>query len=152
MRKRYSTLDSLVKMRSTKIFDVDVSEISRLTYQMGTLFPKKGSYSSLISDNSTGMITNKELLKELRDMYDVAYVRALLLGKEIDDISTQIKWETRLDFRQQLSGYTFKDFDKLFADLSLLDSNVRKYNRRLYSLKEDINKRIELIEQELNKK
>mgnify|MGYP001827515478 CR=1 FL=1 len=150
--QRYSALDTLVKVRSTKIFEIDVAEISNLTKQMGTIYPRNGSYSSLISDNSTGLITNKDLLKQVKGLYEYHYVRVLLLGQELDDISTQIQWETRLDFRQNLSGYTFEDFDKLFADLGILDRNVRKYNRRLYSLKEDINKRIELIKEELNKK
>jgi len=150
--QRYATLDSLVRVRSTKIFDIDVSEIASLTHQMATLYPRKGSYSSLISDNSTGLITNKELLKELKGMYEVGYVRVLLLGQELDDISTQIKWETRFDFRQNLKGFTFEDFDRLFANLEILDRNVRKYNERLYSLLERINQRIALIEQELNKR
>ena len=150
--QRYSALDTLVKVRSTKIFEIDVAEISNLTKQMGTIYPRNGSYSSLISDNSTGLITNKDLLKQVKGLYEYHYVRVLLLGQELDDISTQIQWETRLDFRQNLSGYTFEDFDKLFADLGILDRNVRKYNRRLYSLKEDINKRIVLIKEELNKK
>jgi len=150
--QRFSALDTLVKVRSTKIFEIDVAEISNLTKQMGTIYPRNGSYSSLISDNSTGLITNKDLLKQVKGLYEYHYVRVLLLGQELDDISTQIQWETRLDFRQNLSGYTFEDFDKLFADLGILDRNVRKYNRRLYSLKEDINKRIELIKEELNKK
>jgi hypothetical protein len=117
---------------------------------MATLYPRKGSYSSLISDNSTGLISNKELLKELKGMYEVGYVRALLLGQELDNIATQVKWETRFDFRQNLSDYTFEDFDRLFANLDIMDSNVRKYNARLYTLMERINQRIALIEKELN--
>jgi hypothetical protein len=150
--QRYSVLDTLVKVRSTKIFEIDVAEISNLTGQMGTIYPRNGSYSSLISDNSTGLITNKDLLKQVKGLYEYHYVRVLLLGQELDDISTQIQWETRLDFRQNLSGYTFEDFDKLFADLGILDRNVKKYNNRLYNLKKQINNRIELIEEELNKK
>ncbi len=86
---------------------------------MATLYPRKESYYSLIPDNSTGLITNKELLKELKAMHEVDYDRALLLGQELDDISTQIKWETRLDLRQNLSDYTFEDFDLLFANIDI---------------------------------
>lgn len=147
----YSRLDSLVKAKSDKIFEIDISEIQNLTFQMGTLYPRKGSYSSLISENSAGLIENKDLLKELKGLYEVHYIRAMLLGQELDDISTQVKWETRLDFRQELAAYTFDDFEILFADLGILDRNVNKYNNRLYDLLEKINFRIELINQELNK-
>jgi len=150
--QKYARLDSLVKVRSPEIFEIEVSKISNLTKQMGTIYPRNGSYSSLISDNSTGLITNKDLLKQIQGLYEYHYVRILLLGQELDDISTQIQWETRLDFRQNLSGYTFEDYNTLFASLGILDRNVKKYNNRLYGLKEHINKRIEFIEQELNNK
>ena len=148
----YATLDSLVKLKSNKIFEIDFSEIFSLSRQIGTFYPRVGSYSSLISENSAGLISNKELLMQLKSIYEINYVRASSLGQELDDISTKIKWERRLDFRQQLEGYNFNDFDELFADLGEMNRNVHKFNDRIIGLMERINKCIKEIDLELDKK
>ncbi len=150
--QKYSRLDSLVQLKSNKIFEIKFSEIFRLSRQIGTFYPRVGSYSSLITGNSVGLISNKELLMQLKSIYEIHYVRASLLGQELDDISTKIKWERRLDFRQKLEGYNFMDFDTLFADLGEMDRNVHKFNGRLNGLLELINKCIEEIELELDEK
>ena len=150
--QNYATLDSLVKLKSNKIFEIDFSEIFSLSRQIGTFYPRVGSYSSLISENSAGLISNKELLMKLKSIYEINYVRASSLGQELDDISTKIKWERRLDFRQQLEGYNFNDYDELFADLGEMDRNVHKFNDRIIGLMDRINKCIKEIDQELDKK
>ncbi len=152
--KEYASLDSLVKLRSNKIFDVEFSDIFNLSRQTATFYPRIGAYSSLISENSAGLISNKELLSQIKLVYDIHYVRGNLLGQELDDISTKIKWERRLDFRQKLEGYNFEDYDALFADLGELDRNINKFIDRINDLKERVNKCIEKIniELELNKK
>ena len=150
--QRFSTLDSLVKLKSNKIFEIEFSEFFALSRQTGTFYPRIGSYSSLISDNSAGLISNKDLLKDLKNIYEIQYIRASLLGQEVDDISTKIKWERRVDFRQQLESYNFNDFDELFADLGEMNRNVHKFNNRIIGLMESINKCIKEIDQELNKK
>ena len=139
-------------MKSNEIFEIEFSEIFKLSGQIGTLYPRVGSYSSLISENSVGLISNKELLQKIKNIYEIQYVRVSLLGQELDDIPTKIRWERRLDFRQKLAGYSFTDFDALFADLGELDRNVHKFNDRLNGLLERINKCIEQIELELDKK
>jgi hypothetical protein len=150
--QNYATLDSLVKLKSNKIFEIDFSEIFSLSRQIGTFYPRVGSYSSLISENSAGLISNKELLMKLKSIYEINYVRASSLGQELDDISTKIKWERRLDFRQQLEGYNFNDYDELFADLGEMDRNVHKFNDRIIGLMDRINKCIKEIDLELDKK
>ncbi len=150
--QHYSRLDSLVKLESNEIFEIEFSEIFKLSDQIGTLYPRVGSYSSLISENSVGLISNKELLQKIKNIYEIQYVRVSLLGQELDDISTKIRWERRLDFRQKLTGYNFTDFDALFADLGEMDRNVHKFNDRLNGLLERINKCIEQIELELDKR
>ena len=150
--QNYGTLDSLVKLKSNKIFKIEFSEIFNLSRQIGTFYPRIGSYSSLISENSAGLISNKELLMQLKSIYEINYVRVSLLGQELDDISTKIKWERRLDFRQQLEGYDFNDFEALFADLGEMDRNVHKFNDRINGLMEQINKCIKEIDLELDKK
>jgi len=149
--QNYSRLDSLVQIQSNEIFEIEFSEIYELSNQIGTLYTRVGSYSSLISENSVGLISNKELLQNIKTIYEIHYVRVSLLGQELDDISTKIRWERRLDFRQKLAGYNFTDFDALFADLGELDRNVHKFNNRLNDLSERINKCIEQIELELDK-
>ena len=113
--QNYVRLDSIIQLKSNKIFEIKFSEIFQLSQQIGTFYPRVGSYSSLITDNSSGLISNKDLLKDLKNIYEIQYVRASLLGQEVDDISTKIKWERRLDFRQKLEGYNFEDYDALFV-------------------------------------
>ncbi len=131
-----------------------LSSLINLSRQTATFYPRIGAYSSLISENSAGLISNKELLSQIKLVYDIHYVRGNLLGQELDDISTKIKWERRLDFRQKLEGYNFEDYDALFADLGELDRNINKFIDRINDLKERVNKCIEKIniELELNKK
>jgi hypothetical protein len=150
--QNYATLDSLAKLKSNKIFEIEFSEIFNLSRQIYTFYPRVGSYSSLISENSAGLISNKELLMQLKSIYEIEYVRVSSLGQEIDDISTKIKWERRVDFRQQLEGYNFNDFDELFADLGEMNRNVHKFNNRITGLMESINKCFKEIDQELNNK
>ena len=150
--QNYATLDSLAKLKSNKIFEIEFSEIFNLSRQIYTFYPRVGSYSSLISENSAGLISNKELLMQLKSIYEIEYVRVSSLGQEIDDVSTKIKWERRVDFRQQLEGYNFNDFDELFADLGEMNRNVHKFNNRIIGLMESINKCIKEIDQELDKK
>ena len=150
--QNYVRLDSIIQLKSNKIFEIKFSEIFQLSQQIGTFYPRVGSYSSLITDNSSGLISNKDLLKDLKNIYEIQYVRASLLGQEVDDISTKIKWERRLDFRQKLEGYNFEDYDALFADLGEMHRNANKFNERIISLKERINKCIEKIKLELNEK
>jgi Family of unknown function (DUF6090) len=150
--KEYASLDSLVKLRSDKIFEIEFSEIFNLSDQTGTFYPRSGAYSSLINENSAGLIQNKELLANIKLLYDIQYVRASLLGQELDDISTKIRWERRLDFRQELEGYNFEDYDALFADLGELDRNINKFLKRINGLKKKINEVVEKIDTELDKK
>ncbi len=148
----YSRLDSIVQLKSDKIFEIEFAEIFLLSEQINTLYPRVGSYSSLISENSAGLISNKELLQGIKFIYENYYVRISLLGQELDDISTKIRWERRLDFRQKLAGYDFHDFDVLFADLGEMNLNVHKFNDRLIYLLEMLNMIIEQIELELDNK
>ena len=150
--QNYAKLDSLAKLKSNKIFEIEFSEIFNLSRQIYTFYPRVGSYSSLISENSAGLISNKELLMQLKSIYEIEYVRVSSLGQEIDDISTKIKWERRVDFRQQLEGYNFNDFNELFADLGEMNRNVHKFNNRITDLMERINKCIKEIDQELDNK
>lgn len=150
--QNYAKLDSLAKLKSKKIFEIEFSEIFNLSRQIYTFYPGVGSYSSLISENSAGLISNKELLMKLKSIYEIEYVRVSSLGQEIDDISTKIKWERRVDFRQQLEGYNFNDFNELFADLGEMNRNVHKFNNRITDLMERINKCIKEIDQELDNK
>ncbi|MCA0153130.1 DUF6090 family protein [Winogradskyella vincentii] len=150
--KKYARLDSLVLLKSDKIFEIEFSEIFKLSEQTGTFYPRSGAYSSLISENSAGLIQNKELLSNIKNVYDIQYVRASLLGQELDDISTKIKWERRLDFRQKLEGYNLEDYDALFADLGEMDRNINKFTNRMNGLKKRINECIENIDIELDKK
>ena len=150
--QNYATLDSLTKLKSNKIFEIEFSEIFNLSRQIYTFYPRVGSYSSLISENSAGLISNKELLMQLKSIYEIEYIRVSSLGQEIDDVSTKIKWERRVDFRQQLEGYNFNDFDELFADLGEMNRNVHKFNNRIIGLMETINKSIKEIDLELDKK
>ena len=149
--KRYARLDSLVQLKSDKIFEIEFSDIFNLSNQTGTFYPRSGAYSSLINENSAGLIQNKELLTNIKSLYDIQYVRASLLGQELDDISTKIKWERRLDFRQELEGYNFEDYDALFADLGELDRNINKFLNRINGLKKKINEVVEKIDIELDK-
>lgn len=148
----YSRLDSIVQLNSDKIFEIEFAEIFLLSEQINTLYPRVGSYSSLISENSAGLISNKELLQRIKFIYENYYVRISLLGQELDDISTKIRWERRLDFRQKLAGYNFHDFAALFADLGEMNLNVHKFNNRLISLLEMLNIIIVQIELELDNK
>lgn len=148
----YARVDSLVQVRSDKLYDIEFSEISKLSRQTSTFYPRVGSYSSLLADNSADLIRNKGLLKELKTIYEIQYQRVALLGQELDDISTQIQWERRLDFRNQLEGYTFEDYNALFADLGELDRNIHKFNNRITGLKEQITDCIADIDVELEKK
>jgi hypothetical protein len=136
-------------VRSDELFDIEFSEISKLSWQTATFYPRVGSYSSLLAENSAGLIRNKELLMKMKTIYEIQYVRAALLGQELDDISTQIQWERRLDFRNQLEGYALEDYNALFADLGELDRNIHKFNNRMIGLKEQINDCIADIELEL---
>ena len=148
----YFRLDSIVRLKSNRIFEVEFSEFGRLTLQTYTFYPNIGSYSSLISENSTALISNQNLSKQLKNIYEIQYVRISSLGQELDDIATKIKWELRLDFRQKLEGYNYQDFDSLFADLGEMNRNVVKYETRLKNLLGIIDKCIDAIELELNKK
>jgi len=150
--KEYASLDSVVKLRSDKIFEIEFSEIFDLSNQTGTFYPRSGAYSSLINENSAGLIQNRELLANIKFLYDIEYVRASLLGQELDDISTKIRWERRLDFRQELEDYNFEDYDALFADLGELDRNINKFLKRINGLKKKINEVVEKIDIELDKK
>ncbi|MBT8393462.1 MAG: hypothetical protein KJN66_01295 [Bacteroidia bacterium] len=150
--QNYVRLDSIIQLNSNKIFDIEFSEVLQLSKQIGTFYPRVGSYSSLITDNSAGLISNKDLLKDLKNIYEIQYIRASLLGQEVDDISTKIKWERRVDFRQKLEGYNFEDYDALFADLSEMNRVSNKFNKRIINLRERTNKCIEKIELELNQK
>jgi len=150
--KEYASLDSVVKLRSDKIFEIEFSEIFYLSNQTGTFYPRSGAYSSLINENSAGLIQNRELLANIKFLYDIEYVRASLLGQELDDISTKIRWERRLDFRQELEDYNFEDYDSLFADLGELNRNINKFLKRINGLKKKINEVVEKIDIELDKK
>ena len=150
--KEYASLDSVVKLRSDKIFEIEFSEIFDLSNQTGTFYPRSGAYSSLINENSAGLIQNRELLANIKFLYDIEYVRASLLGQELDDISTKIRWERRLDFRQELEDYNFEDYDALFADLGELDRNINKFLKRINGLKKKINEVVEKIDIEVDKK
>ena len=150
--KEYASLDSVVKLRSDKIFEIEFSEIFYLSNQTGTFYPRSGAYSSLINENSAGLIQNRELLANIKFLYDIEYVRASLLGQELDDISTKIRWERRLDFRQELEDYNFEDYDALFADLGELDRNINKFLKRINGLKKKIIEVVEKIDIELDKK
>lgn len=146
----YSRLDSIVQLKSDIIYEIEFTEIFKLSDQINTLYPRVGSYSSLISDSSDGLISNKELLQRIKTIYENYYVRMLLLGQEIDDIATKIRWERRLDFRQKLAGYNFDDYSSLFSDLGEMNLNVHKFNDRLIVLLEGLNRIIEQIELELH--
>ena len=128
---KYSRLDSIVRLKSNRIFEVEFSEFEDLSIQTYTFYPNIGSYSSLISENSTALISNQNLSKQLKNIYEIQYVRISTLGLELDGIALKIKWELRLDFRQKLEGYNYQDFDSLFADLGEMDRNVVKYEIRL---------------------
>jgi hypothetical protein len=148
----YSRLDSIVRLKSNRIFEVEFSEFEELSLQTFTFYPNIGSYSSLISENSTALISNLNLSKQLKNIYEIQYVRTSSLGQELDDLSTKIKWELRSDFRHKLEGYNYQDFDSLFADLGEMHKNVDKYKQRLKNVLNIIDESIDAIELELNKK
>lgn len=149
--KQYDSLDALVKAKSSDIYDVKFQKFMNLTYQAATFYPIIGSYSSLISENSNTLIPNQELFKQIKNIYEIQYVRVSSLGLELDAIATQLKYDLRLDFRHKLAGYTLEDYDALFADLGEMHRNVLKYRRRLDELLTFVNDGIKAIDVELNK-
>ena len=142
-------LDSLVRIGSDSIFYIYFQKIRRFSYQTYTFYPRIGSYASLVSENSTALISNDSLSKQLKNIYEIQYVRIGTLGQELDDMATHISWERRLDYRQELKDFEHQDFDALFADLGEMHRNVGKYRIRMKKLLVILEECIEAIDKEL---
>ena len=145
----FRSLDSLVRIGSDSIFKIEFKDIRRFSYQLYTFYPRIGSYASLVSENSTALISNDSLSKRLKNIYEIQYVRIGTLGQELDDIATHISWERRLDFRDQFKDYDIQDYNELFADLGEMNRIAGKYGHRLKGLLSILEECIEAIEKEL---
>jgi hypothetical protein len=145
----FRSLDSLVRIGSDSIFDIDYQKIRRFSYQTYTFYPRIGSYASLVSENSTALISNDSLSKRLKNIYDIQYVRIGTLGQELDDIATRINWERRQDYRHELKGFDHQDYNALFADLGEMHRNVGKYRIRMKKLLVILEECIDAIDKEL---
>ena len=145
----FKSLDSLVRTKSDSIFKIDFRQIRRHSFQRYTFYPRIGSYESLVSENSTALISNDTLSKRLKNVYEIQYVRIASLGQEFDDLASQINWERRMDFRHRLKDYDHQDYNALFADLGEKNRMEGKYFNRLKSLLGIVEECIEAIEKEL---
>jgi hypothetical protein len=122
--QEFNRIDSLVRIKYDSIFQIEFREIRRFSNMMRTFYPRIGSYASLVSENSTALISNDSLSKRLRNIYDIQYFRIGSLGQKLDDIANQISWERRLDFRHKFTGYDHQDYDTLFADLDEMNDDA----------------------------
>lgn len=147
---RYNRFDTLIQLKSDSLFDARYGEIRALIYQMPTFYPIVGSYASLISENSTELISDKSLSKLLKNIYEIEYVRISSLGQELDDISTKITWERRKEIRRKFFGSEFEDYDALFDDLQPYQLMKWKFKQRLMELMVQVAEAIDEIKANLN--
>ena len=148
----FRSLDSLVRIGSDSLFKIDYQNFRIFSYQTYTFYPRIGSYESLVSENSTALISNDSLSKRLKNIYEIQYVRIGTLGQELDDMATHISWERRMDFRHKLRGYDQGDYDALFADMNEMNRNVGKYGNRMKNLLVILEECIAAIDKELENK
>jgi hypothetical protein len=143
--------DSLVQNRSEEIRNIPFEDINHLYWPTRTFFPFVGTYSSLISDNSTLYITNTKLLHKIREIYDIDYQRLNYVGLILDDTAEKISWERRSDTRSKFANYTMNDYEQLYTDIDVMNGLVEYYLRKLNELVDKLDQCILAIEQELEK-
>jgi len=79
-----------------------------------TFFPATGAYKSMVSEGSLDLISNKELVTLLVELYEFYYVRSIYLGTVLDDEVERTTWETR-------KFYSL--YDNEFNDLAAIKSH-----------------------------
>ncbi len=60
-----------------------------------TFFPATGAYKSMVSEGSLDLISNKELVTLLVELYEFYYVRSIYLGTVVDEEMARTMWEIR---------------------------------------------------------
>lgn len=78
-----------------------------------TFFPAVGAYKAMVAEGSLHLISNKELVTSLVELYEYYYVRAIYLGTVLDKEVDRSNWERR-DF--------FSLYDNEFYNLSAIRS------------------------------
>ncbi len=78
-----------------------------------TFFPANGAYKALVAEGSLDLVSNKELVTSLVELYEYYYVRAVYLGTVLDGEAEKTNWERRKFFSM---------YDNKFHDLQAIRS------------------------------
>ncbi|WP_339628381.1 DUF6090 family protein [uncultured Maribacter sp.] len=119
-----------------------------------TFFPTVGAYSSATNTGTFENLTNENLKKAIRTLYERYYKRILYNGEILDKRVEKVSWERRLYFSKIhskiLSIEAIKDRE-FIAQLEYLQTTNFLYKELLEEGKKDISKVKSIIIKELKK-
>jgi hypothetical protein len=125
-------------------------QLRQFTSSPRTFGPTTGAYNSLISEGKTSLITNKELLKKIQEIYEVEFRSNELITKRREEILLQLHWERRLEIDRNPYLYPNDIKDELFlAELNYNKRYVHFYLRQKIRYKTMMTELIVLIDEEL---
>jgi len=127
-------------------------QLRRFTNSLRSFGPTTGAYNSLISEGKTSLITNKELLKKIQEIYEVEFRSNELITKRSEDILLKLHWERRLEIDRNPYLYPNDIKDELFlAELNYKNRYFLFYLRRKELYKKMMTEVIASINEELKR-
>ncbi len=145
-------------LRRLEIHQLDMryvdSIFARCIRQRNTFFPVVGTYKTIISNGSSNIIRNKELLKKLQELYETEYTVLQKSGQEHDELSNKTRYAYR-----DLMSLSEKDRLTLYKNSSTRNDiefwRKRKIHFEIYlraTQEKKINGVLTLIDSELKMK
>ena len=122
----------------------------RLFNRVGSFRPTIGSYSAMISDGQSQILTNRTLFNQVQNIYQDGVPKLESLYDDLKQIEMNIKFKWAEDIRSVPYSYYSEISDrKLIADLFILHNKIRWYCQICQSHKDQINEVLLQIEKEI---
>ncbi len=101
------TLDILLTImpEATESQKARIDSLFLISRNNETFFPTVGAYKAMVSEGALKLVSNKELLTSIVELYEFYYVRINYLGTVLDGVVEKITWERRKFYSLHKSAF-----------------------------------------------
>jgi len=126
-----------------------VAQLEYLFFTDRKFRPKIGTYSSMISEGKSNIISNRELFNNIQNIYELEVQNIIAVGEDVLNRSNELRNKYAYEIKYGAYGSPIKITDKrILADLYISSRQLNYYTRQSVLLKRKITELIKLIDNE----
>jgi len=126
-----------------------VAQLEYLFFTDRKFRPKIGTYSSMISEGKSNIISNRELFNNIQNIYELEVQNIIAVGEDVLNRSNELRNKYAYEIKYGAYGSPIKITDKrILADFYISSRQLNYYTRQSVLLKQKITELIKLIDNE----